>query len=69
MGGVYKGDYSSTVNVWLADGTTFGFEQGGTLDQVNWSKASSVCQDKDFPPDDATPEKRATKFIAGRVAY
>ncbi|KAF2792567.1 hypothetical protein K505DRAFT_418383 [Melanomma pulvis-pyrius CBS 109.77] len=59
MSGTYKGDYTSTVNIWLEDGTTFGFEQEGTMEQVNWSKASSVCQDNDFPP-----EKRAVKFIS-----
>jgi hypothetical protein len=59
MMGTYDGEYDSTVNVYLEDGTTFGFKQGGTVSQVNWSQASSVCQDKEFP---AT--KRAMKFIA-----
>ncbi|KAF2715525.1 hypothetical protein K504DRAFT_529686 [Pleomassaria siparia CBS 279.74] len=59
MSGTYKGDYTSTVNIWLEDGSTFGFSQEGTMEQVNWSKASSVCQDNEFPP-----EKRAMKFIS-----
>lgn len=59
MSGVYKGDYTSTVNIWLEDGSTFGFGQTGTMEQVNWSKASSECRDTDFPP-----EKRAVKFIS-----
>ncbi|KAH7125511.1 hypothetical protein B0J11DRAFT_308099 [Dendryphion nanum] len=63
MKGSYSGAYTSTVNVWLADGTKFGFARDGTMDQVNWSKASSVCQDKDFDPA-KKGSKRAMKFIA-----
>lgn len=59
MTGTYKGDYKATVNVWLEDGFTFGFQKGGTMEQVNWSQASSECRDTPFPP-----TKRATKFIA-----
>jgi hypothetical protein len=59
MSGTYKGDYTMTVNIWLEDGDTFGFSQEGTMEQVNWSKASSVCQDNDFEP-----AKRAVAFIS-----
>jgi hypothetical protein len=59
MSGVYNGDYEAKVNIWLEDGTTFSFNKGGSLEQTNWSKASSKCQDKDFEP-----ERRAVKFIS-----
>ncbi|KAF2248407.1 hypothetical protein BU26DRAFT_565804 [Trematosphaeria pertusa] len=68
MSGEYKGDYTANVHIWLEDGGEFKFAQDGTMEQVNWSQASSICQDKEFPPDDAVPEvpasKRALKFIA-----
>lgn len=38
------------------------------MEQVNYSQAHSVCQDKEFPADNAVPDpdkpKRAVKFIA-----
>ncbi|KAF2731385.1 hypothetical protein EJ04DRAFT_579188 [Polyplosphaeria fusca] len=67
MGGKYKGDYSSNINIWLEDGDTFTFTERGTMEQVNWSKASSVCQDKDFDPVTGPTEgkkRRAIKFLA-----
>lgn len=64
MRGSYRGTYSSTVNVWLADGTKFGFQQGGTMDQVSWSSASSECNGKPFTDKTKMVTKRATKFIA-----
>ena len=72
MSGVYKGSYSGNVKIWLEDGSDFTFAQGGTLDQVTWSQASSECQNDPFtdtmPTADApisiTPlDKRAVKFI------
>lgn len=59
MRGTFKGEFSCRVNIHLEDGYTFGFDKRGTLEQTNWSKAETVCQDKPF-----TPEKRAMKFIA-----
>jgi hypothetical protein len=59
MSGVYNGDFSANVKIHLEDGTEFSFKKGGTLEQTNWSQASSSCQDKPFEP-----EKRALKFIA-----
>ncbi|KAF1997078.1 hypothetical protein P154DRAFT_565573 [Amniculicola lignicola CBS 123094] len=59
MYGEYDGDYASTVNIWLEDGFTFGFKSGGNMKQIQWSDASSVCQDTDF-----APSKRAVKFLA-----
>lgn len=64
--GTYKGSYSSTINVWLADGSKFGFQQGGTMEQTNWSVAESVCAGAPFT--DAKMKtvvaKRALKFVA-----
>lgn len=73
MSGVYKGSYSANVKIWLEDGTDFSFAQGGTLDQVTWSQASSECQNDPFTDNLPTAEapieidnldKRAVKFIA-----
>ncbi|KAF2111880.1 hypothetical protein BDV96DRAFT_179717 [Lophiotrema nucula] len=51
MSGKYSGKYGGSVNIWLEDGTTYSFSERGTMDQVAWSKASSECQDDDFPPE------------------
>lgn len=48
MKGTYKGTYSANVKIWLEDGSDFSFAQGGTLDQVTWSQASSECQNDPF---------------------
>jgi hypothetical protein len=73
MSGVYKGKYDATVKIWLEDGSDFSFSQGGELDQVTWSQASSECQNDPFTDDLPTAEapisienldKRAIKFIA-----
>lgn len=75
MSGVYKGKYSANVKIWLADGSDFSFAQGGTLDQVTWSQASSECQNDPFTDNLPTAEaplsmdglddkRRAVKFIA-----
>ena len=68
MSGKYSGGYSCTVNVWLEDGTKYSFGSRGTMDQINWSKAESSCQDNDFDPvtkrDTIVHTRRATKFIA-----
>ncbi|KAF2448959.1 hypothetical protein P171DRAFT_352607 [Karstenula rhodostoma CBS 690.94] len=73
MSGVYKGSYDASVKIWLEDGSDFSFSQGGELDQVTWSQASSECQNDPFTDDMPTAEapisienldKRAIKFIA-----
>ena len=73
MSGVYKGEYSADVKIWLEDGSDFSFAQGGTLDQVTWSQASSECQNDPFEDDMPKAEapieiedltKRGLKFIA-----
>jgi hypothetical protein len=63
MGGQYKGDYTAKTNIWLKDGSTWSYRTTGTFEQVQWSKASSICQDMDFPPV-TDMKKRGTKFIA-----
>ncbi|KAF2875082.1 hypothetical protein BDV95DRAFT_486699 [Massariosphaeria phaeospora] len=71
--GTYDGKYSGNVNVWLADGYKYGFKVGGTMEQVNWSKASSKCQANEFDPledsrnrpENLNPKgKRAVEFIS-----
>ncbi|KAJ4294183.1 hypothetical protein N0V90_007873 [Kalmusia sp. IMI 367209] len=73
MSGVYKGTYSANVKIWLEDGSDFSFAQGGTLDQVTWSQASSECQNDPFDDNLPTAEapisiqdldKREIKFVA-----
>ncbi|KAF1970845.1 hypothetical protein BU23DRAFT_472961 [Bimuria novae-zelandiae CBS 107.79] len=74
MSGVYKGNYDADVKIYLEDGTDFSFAQGGVLDQVTWSMASSECQNDPFTdnmPAAEAPieivdlnERRAMKFIA-----
>ena len=51
MSGKYSGKYGGKVNIWLEDGSTFAFDERGTMDQVAWSKSSSECRDDDFPPE------------------
>ncbi|KAF2262424.1 hypothetical protein CC78DRAFT_534762 [Lojkania enalia] len=63
MTGKYSGDYSSKVSIWLEDGSTFEFEEEGHMEQINWSKAESKCQDDPFPPEKRS-RMRANKFIA-----
>ncbi|KAF2678211.1 hypothetical protein K458DRAFT_436110 [Lentithecium fluviatile CBS 122367] len=55
MFGQYKGDYTSTMNVELEDGTVWKFRADGTMEQIAWSQASSKCQSDPFPADAAVP--------------
>ncbi|KAF2819401.1 hypothetical protein CC86DRAFT_413095 [Ophiobolus disseminans] len=66
MRGVYDGEYTSNVNIWLEDGSTYTFAQEGSMEQVQWSQASSVCQDKPFAPTLELPAlpKRGVQFTA-----
>jgi hypothetical protein len=68
MKGTYSGGYSCKVNIWLEDGTKYSFGSRGTMNQIQWSEASSSCQDHDFDPiekrDTIVHTRRATKFIA-----
>ncbi|KAL5413674.1 hypothetical protein PMIN03_003563 [Paraphaeosphaeria minitans] len=73
MSGVYNGSYSANVKIWLEDGSDFTFSQGGKLNQVSWSQASSECQNTAFTDDLPTADaplsiqnldKRAIKFLA-----
>ena len=59
--GTFTGDYSSTVNVLLDDGTSWSFAERGTMEEVRWAEAVSSCQETPFT---GGPQKRATKFIA-----
>jgi len=43
--GTFDGDYTSTVEIKLADGTTFTIQQPGHFESTGWSRAISECKD------------------------
>ncbi|KAF2018591.1 hypothetical protein BU24DRAFT_447255 [Aaosphaeria arxii CBS 175.79] len=65
--GRYNGAYTATVNVEIESGETFSFGSSGTMDQVQWSQASSECRDTDFTAQEKQVNleaRRALKFMA-----
>lgn len=65
MSGSYTGNFNSNLKIKLEDGDEFSFARKGTMENTNWSQATSECQDTPF-----TQEKRSVRrTLAGRITY